>query len=64
MAIAGEDVTLASDLGTCFPPVIDDAEDCDELVALATFPAEELPTFDAFAPHAPMCEDDPICLDG
>jgi hypothetical protein len=68
-AIAGQDVTPASDLGTCFPPVDDD--DCDDLVALATFPDDEGPEpapFEAFAPRAPLCEDDedsgPMCLDG
>ena len=67
-AILGDDLTLASDLGTCFPPVDDDAEDCDDLVALATFPDDESQAFEPFAPRAPMCEDDedsgPICLDG
>ncbi len=67
VAIAGEEITLASDLGTCFPPVDDDADDCDDLVALATFP-DEPPAFESFepiAPRAPMCGDDedsgPIC---
>lgn len=78
-AIAGEEVTLASDSGTCFPPVIDDhaarrliadEEDCDDVltVALATFPDEPPPPFEPFAPRAPMCGDDEdpglICLDG
>src|SRR5688572_25782305 len=34
IAIIGEEVTLASDIGTCLPPVDDDEEDCDDLVAL------------------------------
>jgi hypothetical protein len=73
-AIAGEDVTMASDTGTCFPPVVDDPDDCEDVVtvALATFPDEhemaEPAVFDGFAPRAPICEDDedsgPICLDG
>jgi hypothetical protein len=78
-AIAGQDVTPASyfvgptgpdGLGMCFPPV-DDEDDCDDLVALATFPDDEGPEpapFEAFAPRAPLCEDDedsgPMCLDG
>ena len=65
------DVTPATEVGTCFPPMVDDEEDCEaeELYALATFPTA-LATFPDEAPEVgPLCEDDadtgpPICLDG
>ena len=65
-----EDCKYASTQGG-FPPVDDDEEDCDDLVALATFP-DEPPAFEAafdpIVPRAPMCGDDedsgPMCLDG
>jgi hypothetical protein len=69
-AIAGEEFAMASELGTCFPPAVVDADDCDDLVALATFPPPDVEAapFEALAQREPLCEHDedtgPICLDG
>jgi hypothetical protein len=74
VAVQTQDVTPATDDGTCVPPMVDDEEDCEpeELYALATFPTT-LATFPEDPLDAldvgPLCEDDadtgpPICHDG